>query len=187
MGKAFDDRLGVFVIMETLRYIKKNKIVHPNKIFGCATVQEEVGARGAKTVAHLIDPDIALVIEVDISGDVPGIEFFSAAAKMGEGPSLVTYDRSMIPNQPLKEFILQTAEQSNIPLQLSQSARGGTDAGQIHINRIGCPSIVIGVPTRHIHSHVGVVSIEDLWNTVKLVSKLIQTLDKKTVENFTQI
>jgi len=187
MGKAFDDRIGAFVIMEALRKMNGDKITHPNTVYGAATVQEEVGARGAQTVAHLVDPDVALVLEVDISGDVPGIEPLEAPAKMGKGPSLVTYDSSMIPNQPLKELVIKTAEEAGIPLQLSQVARGGTDAGRIHLNRVGCPSVVISVPTRHIHSHVGLLSLEDTENAVKLVIELLKRLDAKTVESFTAL
>jgi putative aminopeptidase FrvX len=187
MGKAFDDRIGAFVIMETIRRIKENEMKHPNTIYGAATVQEEVGLRGAQTVAHLVDPDVALVLEVDISGDVPDIKPFEAPAKMGKGPSLLTYDRSMIPNQPLKELIMRTAKEIGIPLQLSQIAAGGTDAGRIHLNRTGCPSVVLSVPTRHIHSHVGLLSLEDLENAVKLVIELLRRLDKKTVDTFTAI
>ncbi len=187
MGKAFDDRIGAFIIMETIRRIKENAIEHPNTVFGASTVQEEVGARGAQTVSHLVDPDVGLVLEVDISGDVPGIKPFEAPTKMGKGPTLLTYDSSMIPNQPLKEFVIEIAEEVGIPLQLSQVARGGTDAGRIHLNRAGCPSVVISVPTRHIHSHVGLLSLDDVENAVKLVIELIKRLDKKTVESFTSI
>ena len=92
----------------------------------------------------------------------------------------------MIPNQPLKEFVIKTAEEAGIPLQLSQ-VMGGTDAGRIHLNRAGCPSVVIGVPTRHIHSHVGLLSLEDAENAVRLVVELIKRLDKETVESFTAL
>jgi endoglucanase len=187
VGKAFDDRIGAFVIMEALRCIKKNGTAHPNTVYGAATVQEEVGLRGAQTVAHLVDPDVAIVLEVAIAGDIPGIKPFEAPAKMGKGPSLITYDRSMIPNQPLKELVIKTAKETGIPLQLSQTARGGTDAGRIHLNRVGCPSVVISVPTRHIHSHVGLLSLEDTENAVKLVIELVRRLDKKTVDSFTAI
>jgi putative aminopeptidase FrvX len=187
MGKAFDDRIGAFVMMETLRRIKENNIRHPNTIYGAATVQEEVGARGAQTVAHIVDPDVALVIEVDIAGDVPGIKPMEAPTKIGKGPSLCTYDSSMIPNQPLKEFVIKVAKEVGVPLQLSQIAKGGTDAGRIHISRAGCPSVVIGVPTRHIHSHVGLLSLEDVENAVKLMIELVKRLNKETVESFTAI
>ncbi|MCD6593715.1 peptidase M28, partial [Candidatus Bathyarchaeota archaeon] len=107
--------------------------------------------------------------------------------KMGKGPSLVTFDRSMIPNQPFKEFVIETAKEIGVPLQLSQIVGGATDAGKIHLNRIGCPSVVIGVPTRHIHSHVGLLSLEDAENAVKLVIELIKRLDKERVESFTMV
>lgn len=187
MGKAFDDRIGAFIFMEAIRTIKEKNVAHPNTLYGAATVQEEVGLRGAQTSAHLVDPDVGIVLEVDIAGDVPGIKPFEAPTRMGKGPSLLTFDRSMIPNQPLKEFVLQTAEHVGIPLQLSQVARGGTDAGRIHLNRVGCPSVVISVPTRHIHSHVGLLSLEDTENAVKLVVELARKLDAKTVQSFTEI
>ncbi|MEM2111011.1 MAG: M42 family metallopeptidase [Candidatus Bathyarchaeia archaeon] len=185
IGKAFDDRIGAFIMMEAIRRIRENMMKHPNVIYGAATVQEEVGARGAQTIAHLVDPDVSLVLEVDIAGDAPGIKPFEAPAKVGKGPGLCTYDSSMIPNQPLKDFVIKTAKESGISLQLTQIARGGTDGGRIHLNRAGCPSVVLTVPTRHIHSHVGLLSLEDVENAVKLVVELVKRLDKKTVESFT--
>jgi len=186
-GKAFDDRLGAFVIMEAIRHIKEDDIAHPNTVYGAATVQEEVGLRGAQTVAHLVDPDVGIVLEVDTAGDVPGVKPYEAPSKLGKGPSLLTFDRSMIPNQPFKDFVWKTAQDAKIPLQLSQVARGGTDAGRIHLDRAGCPSVVISVPTRHIHSHVGLFNLEDAENAVKLVLELVKKLDRKTVEGFTRI
>jgi endoglucanase len=187
MGKAFDDRIGAFVLMEAIRMIKEKGIDHPNTVYGAATVQEEVGLRGAQTTAHMADPDVGIVIEVDIAGDVPGIAAKEAPTKMDKGPSLVTFDSSMIPNQPLKDFVIETAAKAQIPLQLSQVSGGGTDAGRIHVNKAGCPSIVISVPTRHIHSHVGLLSLKDTENAVLLLIELIKRLDKETVEGFTSL
>jgi putative aminopeptidase FrvX len=179
MGKAFDDRIGAFVLMEAIRRIKEQGIEHPNTVYGAATVQEEVGLRGAQTIAHVVEPDVA--------GDVPGIKPQEALTKMGQGPGLLTYDRSMIPNQPLKEFILEVAKQAQIPLQLSQMSGGGTDAGRIHMNRAGCPSVVITVPTRHIHSHVGLLSLKDTENAIHLIVELLKRLDAETVDSFTAL
>ena len=187
MGKAFDDRIGAFIAMEVARRLKEGNISHPNTVFGAATVQEEVGLRGATTVAHVVDPDVAIILEVDIAGDVPGIKPHEAPAKMGKGPSILTFDSSMIPNQPLKNFVIKTAEEIGIPYQLSQVSRGGTDAGKIHLSRAGCPSIVISVPTRHIHSHVGLLSLEDTENTVKLTMELVKRLNRELVHSFTTI
>ncbi len=186
MGKAFDDRIGTFIIMEAIRRIKEESIGHPNTVYGAATVQEEVGLRGAQTIAHVVDPDVAIVLEVDIAGDVPGIKPHEAITKMGKGPGLLTWDRSMIPNQPLKEFVIKVAKEAEIPLQLSMIS-GGTDAGRIHMNRAGCPSVVISVPTRHIHSHVGYLSLEDTENAIHLTIELLKRLDSETVAGFTAL
>ncbi len=186
-GKGFDDRIGAFIAAEIVRRLKEQKIDHPNTVTGAATVQEEVGLRGARTTANVAKPDVCITLEVDIAGDVPGIEPHEAAAKMGLGPSLVTYDASMIPNQGLKELIIRTAEECRIPLQLSQMRGGGTDGGAIHIANAGCPCVVLGVPTRHIHAHVGMLSLEDVDNAVALVTEVVKRLDAKTVESFTAI
>ncbi len=184
MGKAFDDRIGAFVIMEAMRRIKEQGIPHPNEIIGAATVQEEVGLRGAQTIAQTVNPDVSIVLEVDIAGDVPGIKPNEAATKMGKGPGMITYDRSMIPNQGLKELVFETANQAQIPLQLSQMAGGGTDAGRIHVNKSGCPSVVLTVPTRH--SHIGLLSLKDTENMIRLIVELLKKLDWETVKSFTE-
>ena len=185
MGKAFDDRIGAFIAMEVVRRLAEQKIKHPNTVYGAATVQEEVGARGAATVAHMVDPDVAIVLEVDIAGDVPGVQPQEAPTKMGKGPSILTFDTSMIPNQALKQFVIDTAKKAKIPYQLSLVPMGGTDASRIHMSRAGCPSIVISAPTRHIHSHVGILSFDDVENAIKLTLELIKKFDKKTVSSFT--
>jgi len=161
MGKAFDDRIGAFVIMEAMRRIKEQGIEHPNVIIGAATVQEEVGLRGAQTMAQIVNPDVAIVIEVDIAGDVPGIKPHEAATKMGGGPGMITYDRSMIPNQGLKEFVLDIASQAQIPIHLT-------------------------VPTRHIHSHIGLLSLKDTENMIRLIVELLRKLDWDTVKGFSE-
>jgi endoglucanase len=187
MGKAFDDRIGAFVGLEVLRTLKTKKLQHPNTVFVAATVQEEVGLRGAQTVANLVEPDVAFALEVDIAGDVPGIRPNEAPSKMGKGPSILTFDATMIPNQGLKAFVIETAEAERIPYQLSVVTKGGTDAGRFHVSRAGCPSIVISVPTRHIHSHSAVADLSDIDNAVKLVLALIKRLDLKTVQGFVRV
>jgi putative aminopeptidase FrvX len=186
IGKAFDDRVGTFVGLEVLRRISQEKIAHPNTIFVGGTVQEEVGLRGANTVASVVDPDAAFALEVDIAGDVPGIKPNEAPTKLGKGPSMLTFDASMIPNQEFKKFVIETAEAEGIPLQLSIVTKGGTDAGRFNLNKSGCPSVVISVPTRHIHSHESIVDTKDIDSTVKLVIALVKRMDQKTVKGFTQ-
>lgn len=187
IGKAFDDRAGTFVGLEVMRRLKTERVQHPNTVFMAATVQEEVGLRGAQTVANVVQPDVAFALEVDISGDVPGIKPNEAPSRMGKGPSVLTYDATMIPNQGLKAFVMDTAEKERIPYQLSLVSRGGTDAGKFHMSQAGCPSIVISVPTRHIHSHSAVLDLSDVDQAVELVLALLRRLDEKTVKGFTDV
>lgn len=183
-GKAFDDRVGAFIAAEVVRRLKEQRIDHPNTVVGAATVQEEVGLRGARTSAYVAQPDVCITLEVDIAGDVPGIEPHEAPTRMGLGPGIMTYDSSLIPNFGLRELIVHTAEECKIPYQLSQMKGGGTDGGAIHIANAGCPSVVVTVPTRHIHSHAGLLSLEDVDNAVTLVTEVVRRLDARMAESF---
>ncbi len=187
VGKAFDDRVGAVITAEVVKQLKAEGIQHPNTVYGASTVQEEVGLRGARTAAQMIKPDIGIALEVDIAGDVPGIDETKAPAHMGKGPSILTYDGSMIPNPRFRDFVIKAAEELEIPHQLSVVPGGGTDAGVIHLTEMGCPSIVIGIPTRHIHAHNGILDLKDVKNAIKLIIELIKRLDKETVASFTEI
>lgn len=72
VAKAFDDRIGVFIILEVLRRIKEENLVHPNTVYFVSTAQEEVGVRGARTAAQMLNPDIGFSLDVTLAGDVPG-------------------------------------------------------------------------------------------------------------------
>jgi endoglucanase len=183
MAKAFDNRVACAIVLDVLRNLKTAK--HPNTVLGCASVQEEVGLRGAQTLAHLGDPDVCIVIDTGIGQDVPP-DCFKKEEKMGAGPGVLIYDAVMIPNLKLRDLVISTGEQKKIPFHLSYMERGGTDGGRVHISRIGVPSIVIGPPVRYIHSHNSILHRNDYDNTVKLVTELIKKLDTKTVKGFTE-
>jgi endoglucanase len=187
MGKAFDDRVGTFVGLEVLKRLKTENVQHPNTVYIAGTVQEEVGLRGAATVGNMVEPDVAVALEVDIAGDVPGIKRNEAPTRMGKGPSILAFDATMIPNQAFKSFVIETAEKEEIPYQLSVVAAGGTDAGRFHLVKAGAPSMVIGVPTRHIHSHAAIVDFSDIGNAIKLVVALLKRLDGGTVKQFVEV
>lgn len=186
IGKAFDNRIGTWVTAEVVRRLAENEIPHPNAVIGAATTLEEEGLRGAHTVAYVTKPDVCLTLDTDLAGDVPGIEESEASAKMGYGPSITTYDSSMIPNQALIRLMIKTGDRKKIPYQLSQVV-ADTDAGVIHMSNAGCPSVALGVPARHIHSHVGMFSMVDAENCVKLVVEVVKQLDRKTVAGLTSI
>lgn len=179
VGKAFDDRVGLALIIDAMRHF--SQAPHPNVLYGVGTVMEEVGLRGAKTASELVDPDVAVILESEICGDVPGIEPHESNIKLGGGPSLVLIEARMIPNLKLRDLAIETAARLGIPLQYSAWLGGATDGGQIHLHRIGVPAIVIGVPARHIHSHSGFISREDYDRALRLVLALVEKLDDSTV------
>jgi endoglucanase len=179
LGKAWDDRLGCAVIIECLRRLAKVK--HPNTVYGVGTVQEEVGLRGAMTSANLVDPDVGFAIDVNIAQDMPGLKEDSPE-KLGGGVSVLIYDSSMVPNAKLLSLVIDTAEKNRIKYHLSALWRGGTDAGRIHLNRIGVPSLFLGIATRYIHGHYGIFSRDDFESMVDLLVEVIKKLDRKTVE-----
>jgi len=182
MAKALDDRLGCAVMIQTLQQLMGR---HPNTVFGMATVQEEVGMRGATTGAEIVNPDVAIISEVDIAGDVPGIKAEDTSVKMNGGPVLLAYDARMIPNVKLRNLVIDTAKQNNIPLQSSAMEGGATDGGPIHLHKSGVPTVVLGVPTRHIHSHNAIMHRDDFDNMVRLISAVVQKLDAATVADLT--
>jgi endoglucanase len=148
-------------------------------------VQEEVGLRGAQTLAHIGEPDVCLVVDVGIAQDIPP-DGASKAEKLGGGPSILLYDAGMIPNLKLRDLVVKVAEQKKIPFNLTHMERGATDGGRIHVSRAGVPSICIGPPVRYIHSHNGLMHRADYDNTVKLISEVIARLDAKTVAGLAQ-
>lgn len=182
MAKAFDDRVGVGLVIETMRHFSTRP--HPNMLFGVCTVMEEVGLRGAKTSAELVRPDVAIILEADICGDVPGIKPEESSIKLGGGPSLVLLEARLIPNLKLRNLIIDIAHEFGIPLQYSAGLGGATDGGQIHLHGIGVPTVVLGVPARHIHSHSGMIRREDFEKTLQLLIAVIQRLNAETAKEF---
>lgn len=179
LAKAFDDRVGCALAIAVAQRFQKVK--HPNTLYAIATVQEEVGARGATTSVEQINPDVAIILEVEIAGDVPGIKPEESAVKLGGGPAMLAYDARMIPNLKLRDLVIDTAKEKKIPLQISAMEGGATDGGPIHLHKSGVPTVVLSVPTRHIHSHGSILRRDDFDRTVELAVAVILKLDKKTV------
>ncbi|MBO8173056.1 MAG: M42 family metallopeptidase [Bacillaceae bacterium] len=180
MAKAWDNRVGCAVAIEVLKRLNDEQ--HPNTVFGVGTIQEEVGLRGATTSASMIDPDVAIAVDVGIAGDTPGIKEQHRNAKLGGGPQILIYDASMVPHRGLRDFVIDIAEENDIPYQYDYMAGGGTDAGKYHLNNKGVPSLVISVPTRYIHSHAAILHGDDFENTVKLVVEVAKRLDQDAFE-----
>jgi putative aminopeptidase FrvX len=179
MGKAFDDRVGVALMIDALRHFSQNP--SPNVLYGVATVMEEVGTRGAKTSAEVVNPDVAIVLESGICGDVPGIKPEESDIKLGGGPGLSLLDARMIPNLALRDLVIETAKELEIPLQFSTMIGGATDGSQIHLHRVGVPTVSLEVPARHIHSHASIIHRDDYDRALQLLVAVIEKLDEETV------
>ena len=163
-AKAFDNRVGVALVIEALLNLDE----HPNTVIGSGTVQEEIGLRGAKTVAASVEPDLAIVLEGPPGDDTPGLSVGNSQGKLGGGVQIRIIDSSMIVNPKLADFVIETAKQHEIPYQLGVRQSGGTDGGAIHQFGRGVPSVVLGVPSRYIHSHVSIINIDDYTAVLEL-------------------
>ncbi|WP_430784888.1 M42 family metallopeptidase [Virgibacillus flavescens] len=180
LAKAWDNRIGCAIAIEVLKQLKGTD--HPNVVYGVGTIQEEVGLRGAKTSTHAIKPDIGFGVDVGIAGDMPGVSDKDADSKLGDGPQIILYDASMVSHKGVREFIVATADEHNIPYQYATMAGGGTDSGSIHLTANGVPSLSITVATRYIHSHAAILHRDDFDNAVKLIVEAIKKLDTETVK-----
>lgn len=174
MGKALDNRVGCAILIEVLKQAETEAT-----IYGVGTVQEEVGLKGARTSAYGINPDLALALDVTISGDHPGIKEEDAPAQAGKGPTIVLADssgRGLITHPKVKELLINTAEEENIPYQVEVSDGGTTDAAIIHLTREGIPTGVISPASRYIHTPVSVVNMDDVENAVKLILAVLKKI-----------
>lgn len=185
LGKAWDDRAGVALFVHALQRLSGESL--PCEVYGVGTAQEEVGLRGATTSAFAIQPDVALILETAIAGDVPGISEDESAVKLGGGPAIYLMDGSMIAQLRLRDLIMEVCREHEIPCQFALLPGGGTDGGKYHITATGVPSIVIGVPTRHIHCHAGILDMGDYEKTLDLLCKVLARLDEATVAGLTEL
>lgn len=179
LAKAWDNRIGLAVALKVLENLADSS--HENTIYAVGNVQEEVGLRGAKTAAHLIQPDISLALDTGTAGDTPGMTPQEADSKLGDGPQIILYDASMVAHKGLRDLAIDIATELDIPFQYTFIPGGGTDAGSQHVSRDGVPSLAITVATRYLHSHTSIIHEDDFENTVKLVTELVKRLDADTV------
>ena len=184
LSKAWDDRIGVAVMIGVMRALSESGD-HPNTVIGVATVQEEVGLRGAQTSAYQVQPDVGLNLEVGVAGDYPGITADEAQEKLGGGPALFLHDSSMLPNLKLRDLVVEVAEQAGIPLQFNVLSGYGEDGSAIQRSRGGAPVVNITVPARYLHSHNGIISRGDYLKAIELVTALVRRLDAETVATLT--
>ena len=186
LSKAFDDRGGCALLITAVERILK--VRHPNTVFAVATVQEELGLRGATTSVRIVNPDVAIVLESTGVNDTPGPNNdIQPIIRLGRGPVVTFYRGDMVPNHGLRTLLVNTAKRYGIPVQIRADGlvRGGTDGAAIHLHGTGVPTVAFSLPVRYIHSHGGILHRDDFDAAAELLTRVIPELDKKTVTDMT--
>jgi len=181
MAKAWDNRYGCGLAIELLEELQGE--VLPNILYSGATVQEEVGLRGAQTASSMIKPDLFYALDASPANDASGDK--TEFGQLGNGALLRIFDRTMVTHRGMREFVLDTAEQNNIRYQYFVS-QGGTDAGKVHLSNEGVPSAVIGICSRYIHTPASIIHVDDYAAAKELVVKLVKASDQSTLNTILQ-
>ncbi|MFX1449401.1 MAG: M42 family metallopeptidase [Promethearchaeota archaeon] len=170
-GKAFDNRIGIYILMNVLEQAKFD-----GDLIGAFTVMEEIGLRGARTSAFSIEPDVALALDVAAAGDYPGLKPYESHIKVGKGPTITvasgrraSLGGGFIVHPKVYRLLVDTAKNNTIPYQLEIFQGGTTDATSIALSRGGVPCGSIGIPTRYLHTPVELLSMDDVENAIKLI------------------
>lgn len=176
MAKAWDNRYGVGLAIELVKALHGEQL--PNIVYAGATVQEELGLRGARTAANLIQPDIFFGLDASAANDMTGDR--SQFGQLGQGALLRIFDPTMLTHRGMVEYVQDTAETHKIKYQYFVSP-GGTDAGQVHLSGIGVPSTIIGICSRYIHTSSSIIHTDDYEAARELLIKLVKGLDRTTL------
>jgi len=180
LAKAFDDRVGCALLAQALQLLGGGGNL-PNVVYGVGTVMEEVGVRGVETALDIVEPDVAIVLEADVAGDTPNMTPEETTLRLGGGPSLLLFDPYLIPNHTLNDLVRDSAAALNLPLQMQMLSGGATDGAAIHLHKAGVPTIVLGVPTRHMHTHGMILHRKDYDCALSLLVAIVRKLDADTV------
>jgi putative aminopeptidase FrvX len=181
VSRAFDDKMGAWIAARVLEEVKKAGGA-PGDLIAAATVQEEIGARGGKTSAYGVDPQVGIAVEVGHATDYPDIDKRKhGEATCGEGPII---GRGPNINPLLFDLLVKAAEKAKVPYQLGAEPRGtGTDANPMQLSRGGKATALISIPLRYMHTPTEVLSLKDLDYTVKLLARFVR--DMKPGTDFT--
>ncbi len=179
IARAFDNRVGGFMIAEVARLLKENKKKLPYSLYIVNAVQEEIGLRGAEMIARRIKPDVAIVTDVTHDTTTPLIsKIIEGEIACGKGPSLAT--APAIHNK-LLDFVTDIAENKKIPVQWRSLSRStGTDTDSFAYANDGCPSVLISIPLRYMHTTVEMLHKDDIESTIQLIYESLLALTPKT-------
>jgi endoglucanase len=176
VARGFDDRIGTFVVMETMKLLHSRRDKLKTAVYAVSTVQEEIGLRGARTSAFSIDPRVGIAVDVGFATDYPGENKKEYGdIKLGKGPIL---HRGANINPVLADLMEKTAAKKKIPFQM-QAAPGstGTDANVIQVNRGGVATSLVSIPNRYMHTPVEMVSLRDVADAARLIAETILAIE----------
>jgi putative aminopeptidase FrvX len=179
IGRAFDNRVGGYMIAEVARLLKEGKKKLPFGLYVVNAVQEEIGLRGAEMIARRIKPNVAIITDVTHDTTTPMInKMIEGDTACSKGPSL-SYGPAV--HNKLLELVEDVAEKKGIPVQLRAVSRStGTDTDSFAYANDGCPSVLISIPLRYMHTTVEMLHRSDIENTIKLMYETVLTLNPKT-------
>lgn len=181
MTKAFDNRVGMAGAIQ----VGQEAQAEHCQLIVAGSVQEELGLRGAKTLANVTEPDVAIVLEGPPADDTPGMSPAESQGRIGGGVQIRLHDPSAIMNPRLARFAIETAQAEEIPHQVTVRSSGGTDAGSLNVANEGIPCVVLGTPARYIHTHNAIICADDYHAMVALSLAMVKRLDEETVAGFT--
>jgi len=175
VGRGFDDRMGAFCVAEMLRLLSAEKKKLSVNIYGVASVQEEIGLRGATVSAYSINPKVGIAVDVGFATDFPSVDCkLVGESKLGGGPII---SRGPNINPHIFELLIKTAKKDKIPYQLEGAPRGtGTDANVMQLTKGGVATGLVSVPLRYMHTPVEVLAEKDLENTIKLLKEAVLSM-----------
>lgn len=169
-AKAIDDRFGCAVLIKLL----EGEL--PYDCYFAFTVQEEIGARGAKAAAFSIEPDMALIIEATTAADIPGVTEAELCCSAGGGPVVPFMDKMTVYDKEFYRISKETAGEHNIPWQTKTVIAGGNDGGAVHVSKGGIRTLSVSVPCRYIHSPSCVAKLSDIDYSLELTRLLVERL-----------
>lgn len=174
MGKAFDNRNGVYCMLEAMKQLCAEQVACNLNAIG--TVMEEVGTRGARAIPAEMVGDVAIILEGAPADDTPGQSSICRQGVVGKGVQVRLFDPTHITHPKLADMVLQVASEAGIPHQAAVRRTGGTDAAACYAHWQGIPTIVLSTPTRYIHSHNGIIDDRDLCACCDLVCAIVRKI-----------
>ncbi|OAT28864.1 hypothetical protein M975_3511 [Buttiauxella brennerae ATCC 51605] len=176
-AKALDNRAGCALMAELFQAVNNPDIT----LYGIATVEEEVGLRGAQTAAECVKPDVVIVLDTAVAGDIPGIDPIKFPLKLGCGPAVMLFDKRYFPNQKLVAALKESSKAANAPVQFCTMKTGATDGGRFNVMGGGRPVMSLCLPTRYLHANSSMISARDYEAAFGVIKHLLENINSEFI------